>query len=73
MPKYQYETTIGVIRWDESAFDLEFVPDPCPPPGDGWELCGSVLSTLRQSRERILWFWRRPVCEQSKKNRKKTK
>jgi hypothetical protein len=57
----EYRTTSGKVEWNDSAAHIESVDDPCPPDGEGWVMCGSVIGVLRFSNEEIHWFWCREV------------
>lgn len=56
---YEYKTTTGTVRWNESASQMEDADDPFEPDGEGWELVSSSISEIRFSKQVIFWFWKR--------------
>lgn len=68
---YEYKTTYDSWNWTPRTGDLypiehkEYIPDPEPPKGDGWELvCATTWETTH------FWFWRRKVSTAKKRVKK---
>jgi hypothetical protein len=65
----EHKTTFGDIAWDENAMHIEGADDPVSPEGDGWNLVGSAIGSLRFSRQPIFWFWEREKPGKTKKGK----
>ena len=55
----EYKTTSEIYNYYSPA---DF-PNPSVPHGDGWEMCGSVITDTR-----LIWFWVREVEDDSSYN-----
>jgi hypothetical protein len=61
-PMPEYKTTFGEMGYSDSTPGRVVAPDPKPPEGTGWVMCGSAVAVedaLSYPVTVVLWFWTR--------------